>query len=67
MVVPGVGRNVFSVLSATEKGATAIFALEESWTETNDFTIPLQQVGRRRDLYTFHIELEGVDLALHAE
>ena len=66
-VVPGIGRSLFSVPSATEQGATTIFALEESRIETNDFTIPLQQAGRRRDLYTFNIELGGVDLALHAE
>lgn len=67
VVVPDIGRNLFSVPSATEQGATTIFALEESRIETNDFTIPLQQVGGRRDLYTFNIELGGVDLALHAE
>ena len=41
--------------------------MEESRIETNDFTIPRQQVGGRRNLYTFNIELGGVDLALHPE
>ena len=66
VVVPGIGRNLFSVPSATEQGATTMFALEESRIETKDFTIPLQQVGWRRDLYTFNVELGGVYLALHA-
>ena len=66
-MVPGIGRNLFSVSSATEQGATTSFALEESRIETNDLTIPLQQVGVRRDLYTFSTELGGVDLALHTE
>ena len=67
MVVPGIGRNRFSVPSATEQGATTIFALEELRIETNDFIIPLQQVGGRHDLYRFNIELGGIDLAVHAE
>ena len=41
--------------------------MEASRIETNDFTIPLQQVGGRRDPYTLNVELGGVDLALHAE
>ena len=67
VVVPGIGRNRFSVPSGTDQGATTILALKESRIETNDFTIPLQQVGGHRDLYTFNIDPGGVDLALHAE
>ena len=54
--MPGIGRNLFSVPSVTEQEATTIFALEESRIETIDFTIPLQQVGGRQDLYTFNID-----------
>ena len=67
VVVPGIGRNLFSVSSATEQVATTIFALEESRIENNDFTIRLQQVGGRRDLYTFNIERGEGELILHAE
>ena len=45
VMVPGIGRNLVSVPSATEQGATTTFALEEPRIDTNDFTIPLQQVG----------------------
>ena len=66
-MVPGIGRNLFSVPSAMEQGAKTIFALEELRIETNELTIPLEQVGVCRDLYTLFIELGGVDLALHAK
>ena len=66
-MVPDIGRSLFSVPSATAQEATTIFALEESRIETNDFTIPLQQVGGSRDLYVFNVELGEVDLALHAK
>lgn len=45
VVVPNNWRNLFSVPSALEQGATTIFVLEDSRIETNDFTILLQQVG----------------------
>ena len=60
-MVSGIGGNLFSVPTTTEQEATTIFALEESRIETTNFTIPLQHVGDRRDLYTLNIELGGVD------
>lgn len=67
VAVPGIERNLFSVPSTTEKGATHIFALEDSRIETNVFITPLQHVGESRDLCTVSIELKGIELALHAE
>lgn len=66
-MVPDVGCNMFSITSKTELVATAIFALSESQTETNGFTISLTQAGWCRDLYTFNVELGRRKLALHAE
>lgn len=67
VVVPGIGPNVFSVPSAPEQGATTIFEVEGTRIETTDFTIPLQQVEGRRDLFMINIKLGGVDLGLDAE
>lgn len=67
MVVPGIVCNTFSVLSATKLGTPAIFDLEGTRIETGDFTIPLQQIGERRDLYTLNMELGRVGLALNPE
>lgn len=67
MVVPDIGRNLVSVPSTTEQGARPISAREKLRIETNDFTIPQQHVGGRRDLYILSIELGGIDSALHAE
>lgn len=59
--------DAVSVPSGTGQRATAIFALEKSRIETNDFAIPLSQVRGRRNAYTFKIEPGGVELALHGE
>ena len=67
VVVPGFGRNRFSAPSSTQQGSTNTFILEESRIETDHFTIPLQQVRGRRDLYTFNIERGEGELILHAE
>lgn len=67
VMVSVIERNIFSVPSTTREGATNVFALEESRIETNDVTIPLHQLGGRRDVYTFNSDLGGVRLALDAE
>ena len=50
------------VPSAAEQRATTIFALEGSRIEANDFNFPLKHVWGRRNLYTFNIELGGIDI-----
>ena len=50
------------VPSAAEQRATTIFALEGSRIEANDFNFPLEHVWGRRNLYTFNIELGGIDI-----
>ncbi|CAM9166972.1 unnamed protein product, partial [Sphacelaria rigidula] len=44
LVVPGLGRNLFSVKQATKKGVVSIFEINNPRLETNNFTVPLQEL-----------------------
>ncbi|CAM9813692.1 unnamed protein product, partial [Sphacelaria rigidula] len=57
LVVPGLGRNVFSVKQATRYGVVSIFKINNLRLDTNDFTVPLQEL--ESDLYFFSLELSS--------
>ncbi|CAN0098703.1 unnamed protein product [Sphacelaria rigidula] len=44
LVVPGLGRNLFSVKQATRNGVVSIFDMNNPRLETNNFTVPLQEL-----------------------
>ncbi|CAM9267084.1 unnamed protein product [Sphacelaria rigidula] len=54
LVVPSVGRNLFSVKQATRNGVVSIFEMNNPRLETNNFTVPLQEL--ESDLYFFSLE-----------
>ena len=68
LVVPGLGRNLFSVKQAARNGIVSIFDMNTPRLETDNFTIPLQELGY--DLYYFSLYFnDGIDrpeLAMHA-
>ena len=66
VVVPGLGRNLFSVPQAALQGAITTFAADASRIETDSFVLPFKQVGGTRDLYWFNLELDTPDLVLQA-
>ncbi|CAM9982684.1 unnamed protein product [Sphacelaria rigidula] len=57
LVVPGMGRNLFSVKQATRNGVVSIFEMNNPRLETNKFTVPLQEL--ESDLYFFSLELSS--------
>ncbi|CAM9790762.1 unnamed protein product, partial [Sphacelaria rigidula] len=57
LVVPGLGRNLFSVKQATRNGVVSIFDINNPRLETNNFTVPLQEL--ESDLYFFSLELSS--------
>ena len=58
LVVPGLGRNLFSVKQATRNGVVSIiFEMNNPRLETNNFTVPLQEL--ESDLYFFSLELDS--------
>lgn len=66
MVVPGLGRNLFSVPQDTLQGATTTFAAEALRIEKVNFCLPLKQVAGARELYSFEMELNTPEPALQA-
>ena len=65
-VVPGLGRNLFSVPQAALQGVITTFTADASRIETDSFVVPLEQVGGTRDLYLFDLELDTPGLVLQA-
>ena len=57
VVVPGIGRNPFSVMAAAKKGIATIFDYENSRLEGFNVTMPLQ--NESDDLYSFVLELSA--------
>ncbi|CAM9927547.1 unnamed protein product, partial [Sphacelaria rigidula] len=57
LVVPGLGRNLFSVKQATQDGVVSIFDMNNPRLETNNLTVPLQEL--ESDLYFFSLELSN--------
>ena len=56
MVVPRIGRNLFSVRTAAKKGIVAIFDYENSRLGGFNVTVPLR--SESSDLYSFVLDLE---------
>ena len=68
-IVPGIGRSLFSVKSATTKGVVFIFDLDNPRLELSDITIPLR--AEDDDLYSLVFDLRadshgGKELAINA-
>ena len=57
VVVPGMGRKLFSVITAAEKGIVAIFGHENSRLEEVNVTVPLR--SESDDLYSFVLDLSA--------
>ena len=55
LIVPGLGRNLFSVKQASRNGVVSIFDKYNPRLEANNFTLPLQ--GLENDLYFFSLDL----------
>ena len=55
LVVPGLGRNLFSVKQASRNGVVSIFNKYNPRLEANNFTLPLQEL--ENDLYFFSVDL----------
>ena len=65
LIVPGLGRNLFSVKQAARSGIISIFDMDNPRLEANNFTLPLQELGC--DLYSFSLDLtnaSGAELAM---
>ena len=57
VVVPGIGRNPFSVMAAAKKGIATIFDYENSRLEGFNVTMPLR--NESDDLYSFVLDLSA--------
>ena len=55
LIVPGLGRNLFSVKQASRNGVISIFDKYNPRLEANNFTLPLQKL--ENDLYFFSLDL----------
>ena len=55
LIVPGVGRDLFSVKQASRKGVVSIFDKYNPRLEANNFTLPLQEL--ENELYFFSLNL----------
>ena len=69
LIVPGIGRNIFSVESATKKGVVSISDFDNSRLELSDITIPLR--AEDGDLYSLVFDFStdshgGKELAMNA-
>ena len=64
VVVPGLGRNLFSVPQATLQGAITTLAADTSRIETDSFVLSLKQVAGTHDLYSVDVGLDAPKLAL---
>ena len=56
LIVPGLGRNLFSVKRASRNGVVSIFDKYSPRLEANNFTLPLLQ-ELENDLYFFSLDL----------
>ena len=68
-IVPGIGRNLFSVKSATKKGVISIFDFDNPRLELSGITVPLR--AEDDDLYSlvFYLSADnqgGKELAMNA-
>ena len=57
LIVPGTGRNLFSVKSTTKKGVVSIFDFENVRLELSDITVPLR--AEDDDLYSLAFDLSA--------
>ncbi|CAN0549652.1 unnamed protein product, partial [Laminaria digitata] len=57
LVVPGIGRNLFSVKQAARNGVVSIFDTTNPRLGTHNLIFPLQELGH--DLYSFSLDLTG--------
>ena len=57
VVMPGVRRNLFSVMKAAKKGNAAIFDYENPGLEGSNVTVPLR--SENGDLYSFVLDLSA--------
>ena len=69
LIVPGIGRNMFSVKTATRKGIVSIFDVNKPRLKAGDITVPLR--GENDALYSFKLNLSadgyvGKELAMNA-
>ena len=69
LIVPDIGRNLFSVKSATKKGVVTIFDFDNPRLELSGITVPLR--AEDDDLYSLVFDLsadshEGKELAMNA-
>ena len=66
LIVPGIGRNLFSVKTAATKGIVSIFVANKPRLEAGDITVPLR--GEKDDLYSFKLDFSyaGKELAMNA-
>ena len=68
-IVPGIGRNLFSVKSATKKGVISIFDFDNPRLELSGITVPLR--AEDDDIYSlvFYLSADnqgGKELAMNA-
>ena len=57
LIVPGLGRNLFSVKQTARNDVVSIFNMTNPRLETHNHTFPLQELGH--DLYSFSLDLAG--------
>ena len=57
LIVPGLGRHLFSVKQAARNGVISVFDVTKPRLETRKHTIPLQELGHH--LYSFSLDLAG--------
>ena len=55
LIVPGLGRNLFSFKQASRNGVVSILDKYNPRLEANNFTLPLQEL--KNDLYFFSLDL----------
>ena len=69
LIVPGIGRNLFSVKSATKKGVVSIFDFDNPRLELSGITIPLRAEDDALSSLMFDLSVDshkGKDLAMNA-
>ena len=57
LIVPAIGRNLFSVKSTTKKGVVSIFDFDNFRLELSDITVPLR--AEDDDLYSLAFDLSA--------
>ncbi|CAM9708118.1 unnamed protein product [Ascophyllum nodosum] len=66
-VVPGLGRNLFSVHTTVTKGVVTVFDSVNPRFETGNTIIPLKPPSSPNDLYSFFATVDAAGVALRAE